>query len=525
MKGSKEVIRSEKFELDSKRRALLNALLEEEGLRAPARLGVSRRKDPAVARLSPAQQRLWFLYQLEPENPFYNIFTGIRMAGVLDVEILKRVLEFIVHRHEALRTTFSANDGVPFQQIAFALHLPLALIDLKQVPPSEREGEALRLATVEAGRPFDLIRGPLVRTTLLRLEEQEHLLLLTTHHIVSDGWSIGVIYREIGALYNAFLKGEPSPLPELTVHYPDFAEWQQEWLQGEVLESQLAYWRKQLDGAPSLLELPTDFRRPAVQTFQGASQSILICKELSDSLQELSRREGSTLFMALLAAFQICLSRYSGQEDVVVGAPHFGRNMVETERLVGYFVNMLPLRISLRGDPSFKELLRQVRETALGAYAHPDLPFEQLRKDLQIEGSLGHNPLFQVMFALQNVPMETLELPNLKLHPFKLDLASAKMDLSLWVRERPNGLKAALAYNVDLFNQATASRILDHFHNLLKAIVENPDQRVSRLQGLSETDRQLLFIKWNNTQTEPSPFHCVHQLFEAQVERTPGSVL
>ena len=518
------MIRSERFELDSKRRALLNALLEEEGLRASSKPRIPRRKHPALAQLSPAQQRLWFLYQLEPENPFYNIFTGVRLTGILDIDILRHVLESVVQRHEALRTTFSTNDGVPLQQIALSLSLPLPIIDLSQAPASEREREAIRLATAEAGRPFDLVRGPLVRTTLLKLEEQEHILLLTTHHIISDGWSIGVIHREIGALYDAFLKSEPCPLPELAFHYPDFAEWQQEWLQGEVLESQRTYWRKQLDGAPSLLELPTDFRRPEVQTFRGASHSILICKALTGRLQDLSRHEGSTLFMTLLAAFQICLSHHSGQEDVVVGAPHFGRDMVETERLVGYFVNMLPLRISLRGDPSFRELLSQVRETVLGAFAHPDLPFEELKEDLRIQGSLSHNPLFQVMFALQNVPLETLQLPNLRLQPFKLDLASAKMDLSLSVREHTDGLKAVLAYNIDLFDPATASCMLDHFHNLLKAIVENPDQRISRLHGLGDTDLRRLLIEWNDTQTKFSPFHCVHHLFEAQVERTPDSV-
>ena len=516
----------EAFQLGPKRRALLKALLQEEGLSAPASSIIPRRKSLSCAPLSPAQQRLWFLYQLEPQNPLYNVFTGIRMVGVLDVEVLQRVIEAIVDRHEALRTTFSAMDGVPLQQIAPNLSLPLPLADLRQVPLSGRNSEAMRLATAEASRPFDLATGPLVRATLLRLAEEEHFLLWTMHHIVSDGWSMSVIYREIGALYDTYLKGEPSPLPELVIHYPDFAKWQQECFQSDVLDGQLAYWRKQLDGAPSLLELPTDFRRPLVQTFEGASQSILIASGLAQNLRELSRQEGATLFMTLLAAFQICLARYSGQEDIVVGSPHAGRNFVETEHLVGYFVNMLPLRTSLKGDPSFQELLGRVRESALGAYAHPYVPFEQLREPLHLAGDLRYNPLFQVMFALQNLPLDTLTLPGLTLSPVKLDLASAKVDLTLWIREHPDGLKAALAYNVDLFAQPTAARILEHFQRLLQCIVANPSQRISQLPVLGEDERRLLFVEWNNTQTDisRSDVRCVHQLFEAQVEQVPDSV-
>ena len=425
--------RSGTFEFDPQRRALLEALLEEEGLKAPVTSTVPRRKTLSSARLSAAQHRLWFLNQLEPENPFYNSFTGIRMVGVLDVEVLKQALEAVVNRHEALRTTFSSVDGVPLQQISTSSSLPLPLIDLRQVPLSDRESEAMRLAEEEARRPFDLSRGPLARTTVLRLDENEHLLLWAMHHIVSDGWSMSLIYREIGVFYQALLNNEPSPLPELSIHYPDFTEWQQDQFQGGGLESQLAYWRKELDGAPPLLELPTDFQRPAVQTFQGASQSILISTHLADHLRELSRQEEGTLFMTLLTAFQICLARYSGQKDIVVGSPHAGRNLLETEGLVGYFVNMLPLRTSLRGDPTFKELLGRVRDTALGAYAHPDLPFEQLREELRIEGSLKFNPLFQVMLALQNLPLNPIELPGLTLSSIKVDLGSAKMDLTLWV--------------------------------------------------------------------------------------------
>ena len=379
------------------------------------------KKEVFVFPTSFAQQRLWFLHQWEPETPLYNIPRSFRLTGWLDIAALEQSVNELVRRHESLRTFFSVVDDQPRQVITPSLTVMLPVMDLSSIPDGERESETLRLATEEARRPFDLSRGPLLRGTLLRLAEQEHVLLLTLHHIISDGWSMGVLFRELSALYDAFSTGKPSPLAELPLQYPDFAVWQREWLQGEVLEGQLSYWKNQLADAPAVLELPTDRPRPPVQSYRGARQSMVLSGELNEALKTLSRQQGVTLFMTLLAAFQTLLHRYTQHDDIIVGSPIAGRNRTEIEGLIGFFVNTLVLRTDLSADPSFRQLLGRVRKAALDAYAHQDLPFEKLVEELHPQRNFSHSPLFQVMFAFQNVPMTELRLTGLTVNSLKAD--------------------------------------------------------------------------------------------------------
>ncbi|RPH56883.1 amino acid adenylation domain-containing protein, partial [bacterium] len=379
--------------------------------------------------LSFAQQRLWLVDQLAPDSPAYSMPAAVRLHGELPAGVLERVFAEIVRRHETLRTTFASHEDGPVQAIAPEPRPQLPLVDLSGLPDDEREARARRLAREEARRPFDLQRGPLLRLTLVRLGEQDHLLLLTMHHIVSDGWSVGVFIREMTALFAAFSRGLPSPLPELPVQYADFAVWQRTWLQGEALEGQLAFWKNQLAEAPRTLELPTDRPRPAVQTFRGATRLTVLPPQLSDRVRELCRREGATPFMVLLAAWAVLLGRHAGQERVPVGTPIAGRNRQEIEGLIGFFVNTLVLPVELSGSPGFTGLVGRVRQTALDALAHQDLPFERLVEELAPERDLSRSPLFQVLFALQNAPAASLELPGLTLSALEVDGGIAKVDL------------------------------------------------------------------------------------------------
>ena len=372
-------------------------------------------------------------------------------------------------------------------------------MDLSSIPDVERESEALRLANEEARRPFDLSRGPLLRVTLLRLAEQAHVLLLTLHHIVSDGWSMGVLFREFSALYDAFSTGKPSPLAELPLQYPDFAVWQRKWLQGEVLEGQLSYWKNQLADAPAVLDLPSDRPRPPIQTYRGTKQSLVLSGELTEALKTLSRQQSVTLFMTLLAAFQTLLYRYTQRDDIIVGSPIAGRNRTEIEGLIGFFVNTLLLRADLSGDPSFRELLGRVRKVALDAYAHQDLPFEKLVEELHPQRNFSHSPLFQVLFAFQNVPMTELRLKGLTVNSLQADRETATFDLSLVMVEEAKSLKGTFEYDTDLFDGATISRMIGHFKTLLESIVADPGTPISRLALLTSSERDRLLVEWNNT--------------------------
>ena len=407
--------------------------------------------------------------------------------------------------------------------------MTLSVVDLRELPEVEREAEARRLATAEAQQPFDLARGPLVRTAVLQLGDEDHILLLTMHQIVSDSWSTGVLFQELSVLYEAFSTDNPSPLPEPTLQYADFARWQRQWQQGEVLEQQLSYWKQRLGDTLPVLELPTDRPRPTKQTYRGATHSLTLPSSLSESLKALSRQEGVTLFMTLLAAFQTLLYRHTGQDDIVVGTPIAGRNRAEIEGLIGFFVNTVVLRTNLAGNPSFRELLGRVREVALGAYAHQDLPFEKLVEELQPERDLSHTPLFQVMFQLSNDPGEAPQLPGLNVENFEFDSGITKYDVTLEVIEKVAGLCCRFKYNPDLFDAATITRMGGHLQTLLKAIVADAGQSIARLPLLTETERQQLLIEWNTDRRddgkdEDGTSMFVHQLFEAQVRRTPDAV-
>jgi amino acid adenylation domain-containing protein len=474
--------------------------------------------------LSFAQQRLWFLDQMEPGNPFYNISATVRLGGEINVSALEYSFGEIVSRHEALRTRFEVVDGQPVQIITPALSWSLPLIDLRDLTPVERELDVARRAAEDAQTPFDLSTGGLLRTTLLQLNDEEHALLVTMHHIVSDAWSVGILIRELTLLYESFAGEQESPLLPLTVQYPDFARWQQHWFQGDVLAAQMSYWKKHLSGAPALLELPTDRPRPAVQKFQGEAQTLVLPQALMDSLKTFSREHGGTLFMTLLAAFKTLLFRCTGQTDIVVGTPIAGRNRAEIENLIGFFVNTQAIRSQLSADMSFEELLTQVRAAVLEAHARQELPFEKLVEELQPERSLSHTPIFQVMFALQNVPMPALELRGLSVNSLEATVKTAKFDLSLSFGEKADSLVGTLEYNTDLFDAATMTRLLGYYQRLLEDVVRTEKTKLGDLQLLANVERQQLLVDWNDTATERSSSACVHQQFEHHAETEPDAI-
>src|SRR5882762_4918398 len=478
---------------------------------------------PKTAPMSFSQQRLWFLDQLEPGSATYNISRAARFSGKLDLRALQAAVNAIVARHESLRTNFLSQEGEPVQVVYPVRKSESAAVDLRALPPGEREAEAKRLTLAATRRGFDLAHDDLLRAILFQLSDREHVLLLVMHHIISDGWSMGVLFREFAALYDAFSNSRTPTLPALPIQYGDFARWQQEWLQGPVLEEQMSYWKVQLAGAQAIVELPTDRPRPAIQTFNGGYYTTSLSQELSRSLKDLSLREGVTLFMTLLTAFQTMLSRYAKQQDIVVGTPIANRTKTETEDLIGFFVNTLVLRTDLSGNPAFSEALRRVRDVALDAYAHQDLPFEKLVEELQPERSLSYMPLFQVLFALQNAPTSPFKLPGLEVEGFNFERKTAKFDLSLYVGESADQLTLSFEYNTDLFDDATIERMSGHFQTLLAGVVTDPDQRIADLPLLTEIEQQRMIAEWNNTELD-YPRRCVCQLFEEQTERTPEAV-
>ncbi|KAB8320088.1 non-ribosomal peptide synthetase [Tolypothrix campylonemoides VB511288] len=510
--------------LSTHKQAILNLLLEEEGYTGLETTSITPIAKTSSLSLSFAQQRLWFLDQLEGESATYNMHSAVRLIGPLDLVALDMAVQEIVRRHEVLRTAFKIVNGEPTQAIAPFLKITLPVVDLQNLSAVDQSAEVQRLAISDAQQPFDLTKVPLVRVTLLRLAQESHVLLLTIHHIVSDGWSTQIFIEEIAALYEAFSIGAPSPLPELPIQYADFAHWQRQWLRGEVLETQLAYWKQQLAGIPPLLELPSDRPRPPVQTFQGRTERIHLNADLTEKLRLLSQQSGATLFMVVLTAFVILLSRYSGQEDIVIGSPIANRNRSDIESLIGFFVNTLVLRTKLQGNPNFLELLSQVQQMALDAYAHQDTPFEQLVEELQPERNPSYSPLFQVGFTLENTPTKTLELPGLTLTPLEIENTTAKYDLTLFVEETEMGLTGSWEYNSNLFDLATITRMARHFQTLLEGIVANPQQKVAELPLLTASEQNQLLVEWNNTQIEYVYDKCIHQLFEAQVELTPDAI-
>jgi amino acid adenylation domain-containing protein len=479
---------------------------------------------PQFYPLSFAQQRLWFLDQLQPGNSLYNEPAAVLLQGSLNVTALEQSFNEIVKRHEVLRTTFTLVEGQTVQVVAPSLTLALPLLDLQWLPAKEREIEVQRLVAEAAEQPFDLVEGPLVRVTLLKLGEAEHVLLFAMHHIIYDIWSRKIIIQELATLYNAFSAGKPSPLPDLPIQYTDFAIWQRQWLQGEVLESLLSYWQQQLGSHPPILQLPTDRPRPRTQTFRGARESLSLPANLTEALKKLSREAGVTLFMTLLAAFKTLLHRYTGQDDIFVGSPIANRNRAELEGLIGFFVNTLVLRTDLSGNPSFRELLERVREVALGAYAHQDLPFEYLVEELQPDRNLSHNSLFQVAFVFQNAPTEELKLPDLTLSFLTQENRTAKFDLTLLIEDTESGLRGHFEYNTDLFDAPTITRMAQHFCTLLSGIAAASERRISELPLLTEAERHQLLVEWNQTRADYPKDRFIHQLFEERVEQSPDAI-
>jgi NRPS condensation-like uncharacterized protein/acyl carrier protein len=455
--------------------------------------------------LSYAQQRLWFLDQLVPNNQLYNVPRAVRLMGRLDLETLERVINEIVRRHEVLRTRFELEHDQPVQVIDEWEYQKLVVEDLTSLSREAAEEEAKRVAKEEARTGFDLRRGPLLRVRVLKLEEEQHIMLFTMHHIVSDGWSTGILITEVGALYQAYRAGEDSPLAELPIQYADYAVWQRNWLQGEVLEGQLAYWRKQLaELAP--LELPADYPRPAVASYRGAELNLVISEKLTEKLQALSRREGVTLFMTLLAAFKTLLSRYSGQEEITVGSPIANRTRAETEGMIGFFVNTLVLRMQVEGNLSFRELLRRVREVCLGAYAHQDVPFERVVEELRPERVIGETPLFQVMFVLQNAPMTSMNLPDITFVPDSINNERAKFDLYMVIAEIDRELRGSFGYNTEIFSGARGTRMLTHFKTLLNSVIENQDLPISQLP-IATPEEQLAMVAASRSSRKKRRYH------------------
>lgn len=474
--------------------------------------------------LSFAQERLWILEQFDPGNPTYNRTFPLRFSGRLDPGILERSLNEIVRRHEVLRANFPTVEGQPVQMITPSRRLDLEVRDLQDQPEAMRESLAIRCATEEAQRPFDISSDLLTRATLLLLQPDEAVLLLSFHHIVFDGWSTEILLEELAANYEAFRGGFSPALPELPIQYPDYACWQRERFQSQFLEAQLKYWKEKLGGVLAALDLPADFPRPSIQTSHGAIHTHRIPKRLSDALKDLSQEANITLFMTLLAAFDTLLHRYTSQTDLIIGTPIAGRNRVELESLIGCFINTLVIRTDLSGDPPFVELLTRLREDVLSALAHHDTPFEKLVEDLQLRRDLSRSPLFQVMFQLRNIPKRAWKLSDLKIAPFELDPGIAKFDLSLDITEDLNGLSCQFEYNTDLLKPATIARLGQHFEVLLEGMVKDPRINISQMPLLTPAERHQLLVEWNDTAKDFGTHHPVHQLFESHAQKTPDAI-
>ncbi|MFP5264068.1 MAG: amino acid adenylation domain-containing protein [Blastocatellia bacterium] len=517
--------------LTPKKRELLELLLKERREKAgqktesssekPAADRIPRRQQFSPAPVSFAQQRLWFIDQLDPGTPAFNIPAAVRIRGPLDVKVLERCFAEIVKRHETLRTSFGSEDGTPVQIIAEHAEFSVPVVDLRGLPADQRMNTVQRHITRDCQRSFDLKRCPLMRATLARMEQDDQVLILMMHHIIGDVWSVRVVMRELAAFYKAFGSDSLPSLPELPIQYADYAIWQREWLQGEVLNAQLSYWTNKLSGMPEELQLPTDRPRPAVQSIWGAKHFLKISREVADALRAIGRQEKASLFMILLAAWKALLHRYTGQNDIVVGAPVANRSRSEFEGMVGFFVNSLILDTDISGYPTFRELLKRVRETTFGAFNNQDFPFERLVEILQPARNMSRNPLFQTDFILQNSPRSSYEVTDLSFEALPVENGTAQLDMTLDLWEEPDGIGGWLEYDIDLFDASTAARIVSHFTNILEAIIVDPDRKLSEYSLLSEAEKHELLVEWNNTDRPydiDTPFP---RLFEAQVERGP----
>ena len=510
-----------RFQLSAKKKAILDALLNKEGMVSDEDR-IPRRQESGPAPLSFSQQRLWFFDQFEPASFAYNLLTPVSLQGKLDVSALQEAFNELVRRHEVLRTTFELRDGQPVQVIGPQHSIPIRQIELSHLPQAEQQQKFETLFNEQVRQPFDLKKGPLLRITLIQMAPQEHVLLLSMHHIVTDGWSMNVLVREAVALYRAYSSGRIPDLPPLPIQYADFAVWQREWLQGEVLAQQLAYWKQHLGVKPAVLELPTDHPRPAVQTYRGDDFSFAFSPALSASLKTFCRTQAATLFMVLLAGFKVLLHRYTGQQEIIVGSPIANRQRKELEGLIGFFVNTLPMRTVVSGDVSFGEVLKRVKEAALSAYSHQDLPFEYLVEQFHPERSLSHSPLVQVLFNFEAAVRQTSEMPGLVATILDHENQAAKFDLTLFSNDHGPELLGIIEYNIDLFNRETIERMAGHLLTLLSAAIADPEQHISDLPLLTRHERYQMLTEWNATEAS-CPSLCAHQLFEAQAQHTPSA--
>jgi len=522
MNSKKDTISTRRSQLSPAKQAILEKRLRGECKSDNQEKFIPRRSQQNPVPLSYAQQRLWFLAQLEPDSPFYNVPGVVRLQGQLNFEALQDSLQKIINRHEALRCNFQIVEDNPVALISPKKSLLFPIVDISELPANLQAAEVKKLAYQEAQQPFNLSSDLLLRAKLVQLNAEEHVLLFTMHHIVSDGWSIGVLVHELATLYQAFGNGN-SPLPELPIQYGDFAIWQQDYLQGEVLTTQKKYWKQQLGGSLPVLQLPTDYPRPAVQSYKGNKHCFTVSKSLTTALKNLSQQAGATLFMTLLAAFKTLIYRYVKEDDIIIGTAIANRNLPQIEKLIGFFVNTLVLRTDVSGNPSFLDLLARIKEVTLDAYNNQDLPFEKLVEEIQPERNLSHNPLFQVWFALNNSPMPSLKMGELTLTISEADSATAQFDISLDMVEQQEELIGTFEYSSDLFDADTITRIAAHFQTLLLGIIANPEQQIATLPLLTKAEKNNLLCKWNNNQVEYPPNQCIHQLFE-NANKTPNSV-
>lgn len=501
------------------RRHRLEEWLQQKRSNERISIAIPKRDPSERAALSFAQQRLWFLSRIEQDNPFYNVPVVLQIEGTVDRKALQQSLNNMIKRHESLRTVFDDIDGMPVQIIKTPFELPIEVLDLRELPADERDRAALQIAISAVRQPFDLKHGPLLRPVFICTEEQRQLLVLSIHHIISDGWSTGILIRELTSFYSGYLDGTPVVLPDMHIQYADFAVWQRKWLQGNVLEEHLDYWTDQLRDAPPLLELPTDRARPPIQSFRGDNHVFTLTPELSNQVKTLSRQHDCTLFMTLLTAFNVLLFRYSGQHDLVVGSPIANRTLSDIEGVIGFFVNTLVVRTKLDGQMLFAELLALVRQHTIAAYIHQHLPFERLVEELRPDRNLSYSPIFQVMFALQNTPSVPLTVPDLHIEPLEITNGAALFDLTLSVTDSEQGLICRLEYSTELFDVATIERMAGHWQTLLTEIVSDAYRRVDQLEFMTNVERAQLKA-WNATECEVS-LPMIHELVERCVAENP----
>lgn len=512
--------------LSPEKRALLELMLKEKGVDVLGTKILPQGRASNKFPLSFGQQRLWFLDQLDPGTPLYNNPAAVILKGNANIAALEKALNIIVQRHEVLRTTFATENDQPIQVIQSDMPIKLEQVDLRHLPAAEREAAAMNLAKEKAQLPFDLSTGPLFRVSLMQLAEQEYLMLLVMHHIVSDGWSLSIFIQEVAILYKVLVAGLPSPLPELSVQYADFAVWQRQWMQGRVLEEQLAYWRQQLAGAPPVLNLPLDHPRPSYQTTHGATYFFNFSSQLRQAIEALAKKEDVTRFMIYLTAFDAFLYRITQQDDICVGTPIAGRNRKETESLIGFFVNTLVMRTQLSGNPTVRELLKRVKTTAVGAYEHQDIPFETLVEKLQPERDMAISPFFQVMFVHLDTTAQTLRLPDITIEPRPIDSGTAKFDLTFVIEENEEKLAGQIVYNTDLFEHETIERMAAQFQILFDGLVKDVEQRIADLPLLSDREQAQIVERWSRA---PQEFHVpqsqsIAELFENQAKQTPNEI-